>query len=666
MEHVVIKKDEDEQSFDGDIAFPARGQSFWAAAKPTAEKFERRQGKWTRPECEYAAILIEHFTSGRLPGCAGGESLRTTLAECLMCTPMRITKKLSSTHAIGKSCFKKKGELSARERVSLDQARASFLASVESKKSSGTEEPRQRKRSRGHDPAAAMLVPSNDVQDEWLGELNSSVWLNSEDLANHDDPGSGHSLYGGTDVVPRSVHDVPASAVKIEPSVSARYDGGRTAVRVVVADRPGLLGEISTVFKKKGLSIVGCTAETLIGDIADDEFFIVDAVTKIPVTDDFELEQIEAAVEAALKGDVLEDGAASTASKPSLTTSLRVTVPDRPGLLQQIVTSLSKQRLSIVGAKIETYDDPSLAHWGGGKTAQDVFDVVDADHGGPVLDPLRLRSIEEQLTRDLDASALSPSGVSSPPMSHSSRHSREGDQCDFDGDQDDAKSSSLSSTSSLSRQQAPQGPHASRPQPPAAAAPEWPEVQQQAVLHKSVSVTSSNLSTGVVSPAPRRGGKDLSRPQHLGAGVSAPHDGGSLASRPETFAPFASPALAAAPAFGPPFAASPFALGAAAAAEDRRASSLRDGDGDRREARGYSMDDREISYTLFTSQQFLPLDAPQQFLDAPQPFLEGGYAGTFDQRPFHQTFDAPPQQPYDANAQTFQPNFDAPFPRDAD
>ena len=70
---------------------------------------ERRHGKWTQAECDYAMLLIAHFTSGRLPGLLGGESLRTTLSECLACTPMRVTKKLSSTHAIGKCCFKLRG-----------------------------------------------------------------------------------------------------------------------------------------------------------------------------------------------------------------------------------------------------------------------------------------------------------------------------------------------------------------------------------------------------------------------------------------------------------------------------------------------------------------------------------------------------------------------------
>ena len=99
-------------------------------AAPPAQNTTRR-GKWTAPECDYAAVVIEHFANGRLPGLSGGESLRATLAELLGCAPMRITKKLSSTRAHGKQCFKKRGELSARERVALESARAAFLRSLD-------------------------------------------------------------------------------------------------------------------------------------------------------------------------------------------------------------------------------------------------------------------------------------------------------------------------------------------------------------------------------------------------------------------------------------------------------------------------------------------------------------------------------------------------------
>ena len=36
-------------------------------AAPPAQNTTRR-GKWTAPECDYAAVVIEHFANGRLPG----------------------------------------------------------------------------------------------------------------------------------------------------------------------------------------------------------------------------------------------------------------------------------------------------------------------------------------------------------------------------------------------------------------------------------------------------------------------------------------------------------------------------------------------------------------------------------------------------------------------
>ena len=109
------------------------GMEATPAASSAPRALERRHGKWTQAECDYAMLLIEHFTSGRLPGLLGGESLRTTLSECLACTPMRVTKKLSSTHAIGKCVFKLRGSLTNDERQALDAARRAFwrLSSLE-------------------------------------------------------------------------------------------------------------------------------------------------------------------------------------------------------------------------------------------------------------------------------------------------------------------------------------------------------------------------------------------------------------------------------------------------------------------------------------------------------------------------------------------------------
>ena len=157
-------------ALDDAAAVPAAPEA--AAAAPAAGDAVRR-GKWTAPECDYAALVIEHFGSGRLPGLAGGESLRATLSELLGCAPMRITKKLSATRAHGKQCFKKRGELGARDRVALERARARFLASLDG----------------GAPPAAARApkrsraAPADDGA--WLASFRGDAWL--------DDGGGGAS-----------------------------------------------------------------------------------------------------------------------------------------------------------------------------------------------------------------------------------------------------------------------------------------------------------------------------------------------------------------------------------------------------------------------------------------------------------------------------------------
>lgn len=410
----------------------ASGSGSTAAAvnggKAGASSFERRQGKWTRAECEYAMLLIEHFTSGRLPGCSGGESLRTTLSECLMCTPMRITKKLSATHAIGKCCFKKKGELKAKERVDLEAARHAFLASVEKRGGSGSvAEAPGRKRTR---------LAADDSWD--LGEASS--W--PSDLGE-----GGGAVKGADDAAMKdewltSPHAVSGSAEPLAPSVSARLTAdGKTKVRVVAGDRTGLIGEISIAFQRRGLSITSCVAETLPGDVAHDEFDVVIADTKQPLAAEPELRSLEKYLERVLSVDPAkaandeanDDANSETSSvktrngpeqsshpgmndnnkKKISATTLQVTVPDRPGLLKQITTSLASLKLSIVGAKIETVEADELSE-STQRTALDTFDVVDAESGGPVLDPLRLRAIEERLARDLEASPTSTAEAAAP------------------------------------------------------------------------------------------------------------------------------------------------------------------------------------------------------------------------------------------------------------
>ena len=115
---------EDAAEAPGEDCAEAPGED--AASAPAAGAL--RRGKWTKPEEHYAALVIDHFATGKLPGLTGGESLRLVLSDLLRCTRMRVTKKLSQTKILRKSCFWPLGELTAEEHAELDAARDQFIA----------------------------------------------------------------------------------------------------------------------------------------------------------------------------------------------------------------------------------------------------------------------------------------------------------------------------------------------------------------------------------------------------------------------------------------------------------------------------------------------------------------------------------------------------------
>ena len=326
-----------------------------------------RRGKWTAPECDYAAIVIEHFADGRLPGLSGGESLRATLAELLGCAPMRITKKLSSTRAHGKQCFKKRGELSARERVALESARSAFLRSLDAGFVHGPLGP-STKKPRG-------LAPD----DPWLESLQGSSWID-EHLDNSDK--SWLDLGMQSPQAPyRSMGDRWEGQQPLEPSVTIKKLANSNLCRVVAIDRPSLLGDISDVFNRRGVNVVKCRAESFGNGVCRDEFELVAVATN----DAFEETDAQ---RQAMYDCVTEE------LEPA--TTLRVCAPDRPGLLKDIAASFESLQLSIVGAKVAMVREEDLV------TAATKFEVVDALSGEPIGDALRLRAIEAQLARDLD------------------------------------------------------------------------------------------------------------------------------------------------------------------------------------------------------------------------------------------------------------------------
>ena len=356
------------------------------AASSAPRALERRHGKWTQAECDYAMLLIEHFTSGRLPGLLGGESLRTTLSECLACTPMRVTKKLSSTHAIGKCVFKLRGSLTNDERQALDAARRAFLASVE-----------PRRRPSGEPVSTPQILPTDRVT-RGGGKRSRDDDAPTDQLIA---PAS-QTLFTVTHLAPHDANE----RQPVETSVLARVnEQRRTAVRIVMQDRPGLLGHMSRFFARRNLTILAARCETLAGGVLHDEFEVVDATTRRPVADAAALAQMERDVLASLK---------KTERDKSTTTTLSVSVPDRPGLLKRIVASLDSLSLNVVGAKISTVvggAEPQIT-----RTAVDTFDVVDARTGAAIVDAERLRSIEAQLAADLrDVPDVTMEASSTPP-----------------------------------------------------------------------------------------------------------------------------------------------------------------------------------------------------------------------------------------------------------
>jgi PAS domain S-box-containing protein len=98
-------------------AFPASqgimsmGQPIMSAA-PTMmfpprhmkQAVNKRRGKWTNEEEEYANKLIEAFKTGSIQDCEDGCTLRSFLATKLQCAPMRISKKFAGT-SVGKLIY---------------------------------------------------------------------------------------------------------------------------------------------------------------------------------------------------------------------------------------------------------------------------------------------------------------------------------------------------------------------------------------------------------------------------------------------------------------------------------------------------------------------------------------------------------------------------------
>jgi hypothetical protein len=85
------------------------------AAGPGAEKLlpdgKMRRGKWTNEEEVYANHLIENFHDGLIVNATSGITLRSLLADKLLCDPMRISKKFAGDFCVGKQVYAPAGSL---------------------------------------------------------------------------------------------------------------------------------------------------------------------------------------------------------------------------------------------------------------------------------------------------------------------------------------------------------------------------------------------------------------------------------------------------------------------------------------------------------------------------------------------------------------------------
>ena len=176
-----------------------------------------------------------------------------------------------------------------------------------------------------------------------------------------------------------------------------------SVVTIVASDRPELLARIAGAISLAGLDILALDAYGAPGGVALDAFVVASATRRPVTTETFT--QLERFVRAALRDRLeLRTRLAERrrhyrprSSRPvevktvsaGWDTAIRVSAPDRPGLLHDLAQAVSATGLDIRWAKVLTVDG----------LARDTFHVVGPD-GGPVDDPgvlghlaMRLREV---------------------------------------------------------------------------------------------------------------------------------------------------------------------------------------------------------------------------------------------------------------------------------
>ena len=172
-------------------------------------------------------------------------------------------------------------------------------------------------------------------------------------------------------------------------AVSTGPADGTHALTVVAVDQPELLARIAGAIALSGLDILAVDAYGAPGHLALDTFIVTSATLRPVSTETFT--GFERLLHAALKNRLeLKTRLAErrrhyrprargpvgvTTVSAGYDTAVRVSAPDRPGLLHDLAQAVSATGLNIRWAKVLTVNGMAI----------DTFHVVDA-HGGPVED----------------------------------------------------------------------------------------------------------------------------------------------------------------------------------------------------------------------------------------------------------------------------------------
>ena len=212
--------------------------------------------------------------------------------------------------------------------------------------------------------------------------------------------------------------DLVCSAYDSEPAARARIDDERhaTAFAISAHDRPGLFADLAQCLANVGGNVVGAQVFTSSEGNALDVFYVQDAAgDPFAKGDPHRMKQTEQQLEQAALGNLppqspynsaFASRTAAFAIAPTVSfddessttsTVIEVSGRDRPGLLADLVSAISKAKLDIASAHIDCY----------GERAVDAFYV--SERGAQAhLTPIQKAGVKKALLSVLDAQPAAP------------------------------------------------------------------------------------------------------------------------------------------------------------------------------------------------------------------------------------------------------------------